>query len=112
MLSGTDSFELIEIHDEVVSERHLLVELVAKVQMVKIILSQLQRQQAAHKGGLSASLIAYKRRHTFVSVQHIHLQPVSYGRSEPDGEIVQLFRADTWDTAEDLCNVVLSVPFG
>ena len=78
--------------------------------MVQIVLTQAGRQQAAHEGGLAAALRANQRRYTLIAVQHIHLHPVGNSRSQPDGQIVQLLRADARQTAEDTGHVVLSVP--
>ena len=95
VLLNTDGLELIQIHEEIIRQSHLLVELVAQVQMVHIKLSQLQGQQSTHKGGLTTTLITNKRRHTFIAMKHIHQLPMSHSRTKPDGEIVQLFRGDT-----------------
>ena len=78
--------------------------------MVEIVLTQVYRQQSTHESSLSATLSSNERRHTLVSMQHIHLQPVGNGRAQPDREIVQLLRGDARDTSKHLCNVVLSVP--
>ena len=43
MLSGADSIQLVEVHQQVVRQRHLLVELVREVQVVQMILAQIHR---------------------------------------------------------------------
>ena len=80
--------------------------------MVEIILTQLRGQQSTHKGGLTTTLSAYKRRYTLIAVQHIHLQPMGHGRAEPDGEIVKLLRTDARYATKYPGDMVLSIPFG
>ena len=112
LLRRTDGLEFVEVDEEVVGQRHLLVELVREVQMAEEVLSQMGRQEATHEDGLSTALLTNQRWHTLIAVQHVHLEPMGYGRAEPDGEIVQLLGTDTRDSAEETGHVVLSVPLG
>ena len=110
LLGRTDGIELVEIHEEIVRQRHLFVELIRQIQMVEIILTQVYRQQSTHESGLSATLSPNQRRHALVAVQHIQLQPEGNGRAQPDREIVQLLGGDARDASKYLCDMVLSVP--
>ena len=85
MLAGTDGIQLIEVHNEVVRQGHLLVELVREVQMVQEIHTQFWRQQTGHKGGLSTALSTNQRRHTLIAMKRVHLKPVGHSRADPDG---------------------------
>ena len=110
LLRGTDGVELVEVYQQVVRQRHLLVELVREVQVVKIVLAQVVRQQAVEERGLTTALGTNERRYTLVAVQRVHLQPVGHSRTNPDGQERQVLRGESWQTAEELCHVVLSVP--
>ena len=112
MLTGADGFELIEVHQQIVCQRHLLVELIREVQMVQKILTKLRRQHTHHKSGLSASLGANQRRHALIAVKRIHLQPMGYSSTQPDGQVVKMLCADTRKATEELCHMVLSIPCG
>lgn len=68
--------KLIYVDKEIMSERHLGVKLIGKVDVVEEILAQMIRQQAIGKGTLAATLLADKHRSGFVAMKHIHLQPV------------------------------------
>ena len=78
--------------------------------MVQIILAQLRWQQAMEESGLAAALSANQRGHALVAMQGIHLQPVGHSRSQPRCEKSLLLRGDARQTAEELCDVVLTVP--
>ena len=80
MLAGTDSVQFVKVHQQIVGQCHLLVELVRKVQMVEIILAQFDGQQAMEESGLATALRTNQRGHTFVAVQGVHLQPVGHSR--------------------------------
>ena len=80
--------------------------------MVKEILPQMRRQQALYEGGLTTTLCSYERGHTLVAMQRVHLQPVGHCRAQPDGEEGMLFGGDARQSGEELCHMVLSVPFG
>ena len=112
MLTGADGIQLIEVHQQIVRQRHLLVELVREVQVVQIILTQCRWQQAMEEGGLAASLSANQRGYALIAVKRIHLQPVGHSRAQPGGEIALLLGGDAWQSAEQLADVILSVPAG
>ena len=112
MLRGTDGIQLVEVHQQIVGQRHLLVELVREVQVVKIVLAQMLGQQAAQEGGLATALTAYERGHTLVAVQRVKLQPVGNGRAQPDSQIARLLGGDAGQTAEEVSHVVVAVPLG
>ena len=78
--------------------------------MIQIILAQLGRQQTTHKGRLATTLRANQRRHTLVAVKRVHLQPVCHSGTNPDSEETVLFRAETRQSAEDSCHMILPVP--
>ena len=73
MLTGTNGIELVEIDNQVVGKCHLLVELIRKVQMIEVILSQMWRKQPTKEGCLSTALCSNQRWYTFVAVQQIQL---------------------------------------
>ena len=110
LLGRADGFQLVEVDQEIVRQSHLLIKLVRQIQMVEVILTQMLRQQTTHEGGLSATLTSDERRHTLITMKHVHLQPVGHSRSQPDGEIVQLLGGDAWNTGKNLGYMVLSVP--
>ena len=97
LLAGTDGFELIEVHQQIVSQCHFFVKLVREIQMIHVVLSQVMRQQATQKSGLATTLTANQRGHTLVAVQGVHLSPVSHSRAEPDTQEIQLFTGDAWN---------------
>ena len=78
--------------------------------MIQIVLTQVQRQETTHEGGLSTTLSSDERWYALVSMQHIHLKPVGHRRAQPDCEIVQLLGSDAWNASEDFGYVVLSIP--
>ena len=86
MLRGSDGLELVEVHNQVVRQRHFLVELVRQVQVVEIVLTQFWRQQAVEESGLATALCSDQRRHALIAVQRVHLQPMGHGRQYPGGE--------------------------
>ena len=112
MLTGTDSLQFIEVDQEVVCQRHLLVKLVGEVHVVKEVLTQMRREQAHDKGGLATPLRTNQRGNALVAMQGVHLEPVGYHRAQPDNEETMLLRADAGQSAEETGNVVLSVPLG
>ena len=79
------------------SERHLGIKLIGKVDVVEEILSQMIRQQAIGKGTLAANpqkaaLPTGSLGGVSVAMaKHIHLQPVGDSRTEPGGAPSQLF---------------------
>ena len=42
MLTGADSLEFVKVHQQIVGQRHFLIELVRQVQVVKIVLTKLK----------------------------------------------------------------------
>ena len=112
MLTGTDGLQFVKTYQEVVRQRHLLVELVREVQVVQEILAQMRRQQTLEEGGLSAALSSNERRHNLIAVQGVHLQPMSHTGAQPDAEKILLFCADSRQATEQLRYMVLSVPLG
>ena len=112
MLAGADSLQFIEAYQEVVRQRHFLIELVREVQVVQEILAQMRRQQTLEEGGLSAALSSNERRHNLIAVQGVHLQPMGHTGTQPDAEKILLFCADTRQATEQLRYMVLSVPLG
>ena len=93
------------------SERHLGVKLIGKVDVVEEILSQIVRKQAISKGTLAATLFADKHRSGFVAMKHIHLQPVGDSRTEPGGAPSQLFACQPRNPAKEFSHMVLTIPF-
>ena len=57
--------KLIYVDKAIMSERHLRVKLIGKVDVVEEILSQMIRQQAIGKGTLAATLLADKHRDVY-----------------------------------------------
>ena len=112
LLRTAHLIELVDVHQQVVRQRHLLVELIAQVHMVEEVLAQLFGQQQAAEGALAATLCANQRGHHLIAVQRIHLQPVSHHRAHPDGEPVALVAADAGQAVEEGTHVVLAVPGG
>ena len=112
MLGGTDGFKFIEVHDEIVCQCHLLVELVREVQVVEIILTHLRRKQPSHEGGLTTALGSDEGRHTLIAVKHVQLEPMGCHRTEPDGKEGMLFGTEAGQTAEQTGHMVLTVPLG
>ena len=45
LLTGTNGLQLVEVHQQVVGQSHLLVELVRQVKVIQVILAQMRRQQ-------------------------------------------------------------------
>ena len=93
------------------SERHLGVKLIGKVDVVEEILSQIVRKQTIGKGTLATTLFADKHRSGFVAMKHIHLQPVGDSRTEPGGAPSQLFTCKSRNSAKEFSHMVLSIPF-
>ena len=93
------------------SERHLGIKLIGKVDVVEEILAQMIRQQTIGKGTLAATLLADKHRSGFVAMKHIHLQPVSHSRTEPSGAPSQLFTCKPRNPAKEFSHMVLTIPF-
>ena len=56
MLGGTHGIQLIEVHQQVVGQGHLLIELVREVQVVQIVLAKRQGKEATQEGGLTTAL--------------------------------------------------------
>ena len=80
--------------------------------MLQIILAQMRWQQPALEGGLATTLSADQRRHTFIAVKRVHLQPMGHCRAQPDGKIRRLLGADAGQSAKETSHMVLSVPLG
>ena len=59
VLTGTDCLQLVEVHQQVVGQCHLLVELVREVQVVEEVLSQMGWEQSGDEGCLTSSLCSY-----------------------------------------------------
>ena len=78
--------------------------------MVQIVLSQSGRQQPHQEGGLAASLSTDERRHTFIAVDGVHLQPVGHNRPQPRGQIAHQLRVHPRQAVEESSHVVLAVP--
>ena len=78
MLRGANGLQLIQIHQQVVGQGHLLIKPVGKVNGVLIILLQMPRQQATEEGGLTTTLGSDERRHHLISMKAVHLQPMGY----------------------------------
>ncbi len=112
MLAGTDGFQLVEVHQQVIRQRHLLVELVREVEMIQIIAAKVRRQHPTHKRRLATTLRTDQGRHTLVSMQRVHLEPVGNRREEPSREERLLLAAHARQAAEETDDVVLSVPLG
>ena len=102
LLTGTDRLQLVEVHQQIVRQRHLLVELIRQVQMIEEIQAQVRRKQTLHEGRLTTTLRTNQRGHTLVAVKRVHLKPVGHSRAQPDGEVVHLLRAEAWQTTEEL----------
>ena len=90
LLRSSHVGELVDIDKEIVGECHLGIKLIAKVDVVEEILAKFLRQQANGKGTLSAPLLTDEDRHRLIAMQHIHLQPMSHSRTQPDGAPVKL----------------------
>ena len=103
--------KLIYVDIEIMSERHLGIKLIGKVDVVEEILSQMIRQQAIGEGTLAATLLADKHRSGFVAMKHIHLQPVGNSRTEPGGAPSQLFACQPRNSAKEFSHMVLTIPF-
>ena len=98
MLAGADGFQLIQVHQQIVAQRHLLVELVREVQVIQVVLAQVLRQQSTQERRLATTLGTNQRGHALVAVVCVQLQPVGHRRAHPDGQEVQLLRADAWQS--------------
>ena len=59
MLRRPDRFEFIEVYQQIVRQRHLLIELIRQIEVIQIILTKLWRQQTMIEGGLTTSLRTY-----------------------------------------------------
>ena len=71
LLSGLVLVELIEHDDEVVAQRHVLVELVGEVHVVEEVLLKVGRQQPAAEDGFAATLVANQGGNGLVAVEQI-----------------------------------------
>ena len=111
MLAGTDGIKFVETHQEVVSKSHFLIELIRQVEMVQEILPQRHGQQTLEERCLTTALCANQRRHTFIAVQGVHLQPMGNGRTQPNGEKIHLLSTDARQTPEETSHMIVSVPF-
>ena len=112
MLRAADGIELIKVHQQIVRQRHLLIKLIRKVQVIQIILAQRWWQQPMEIGGLATALSTNQRRHALIAVKLVHLKPVGHDGAQPDGQKPLLFRSDARQAVEELGDMVLSVPFG
>lgn len=110
MLTGTDGIELIEVYQEIVRQRHLLIELVRKVEVVEVVLTQLERKESTHKSGLSAALRSDQSGHAFIAMERIHLQPMGHNGSNPGGQKAVMLCAEAWDSTEEISHMVLTIP--
>ena len=79
--------------------------------MVEEILAKFLGQQSDGEGTFSATLLSDKHRYGFISVQHVHLQPMGYCRTEPDGAPAKLFAGQPRNSAEKSSHMVLAIPF-
>ena len=94
MLTRSYRIQLIQVHQQIVRQRHLLVELVRQVQVVEVVLPEMRRKDPCHERCLTAALGTDQRGHALVSVNRIHLQPVGHSRAQPGGQIAVLLAAD------------------
>ena len=78
VLTGRDGIQLIDVHQQVVGKGHLLIELVRQVQMIQIVRTQMWRQQAHKERCLATTLSANQRRHALITMNGVHLKPVSH----------------------------------
>ncbi len=102
--------ELIDIDKQIVGKGHIAVELVAEVDMVEVVLTQMFRQKPYCESALATSLRPNQDRHTLIAVQRVHTHPMSNDRPQPDRAPRELFGRDARQSAKEFCNMILAVP--
>ena len=111
LLGNGNVGKLINVHQKIMGERHFRIKLVAEVDVVEEILAKFLGQQSDGEGTFSATLLSDKHRYGFISVQHVHLQPMGYCRTEPGGAPAKLFAGQPRNSAEKSSHMVLAIPF-
>ena len=110
LLAASHLIQLVDVHEQVVGQRHLLVELVGEVHVVEEVHAQLLGQQQPAESGLAASLPSDEGGHHLVAVEAVLLHPVSHHASQPEVHPVALLGAQARQAVEECVDVVLAVP--
>lgn len=71
--------------------------------------SHKRRIAMQHLLGLATTLSTYQHRHTLVSMQQIHMAPISHHRANPYTKKLQLFCGDTRKSTEQSGHMVLTI---
>ena len=110
MLAGVDGIQFVEVHQKIVRQGHLLIELIRQVQVVEIILAQLRWQQAMKEGSFATTLSTNQCWYAFITMKGVHLEPVGHSRQQPRSQISLLLGGEAGQTTEHLADVVFAVP--
>ena len=112
LLAASHLIQLVDVHEQVVGQRHLLVELVGEVHVVQEVHAQLLGQQPSAEGGLAASLPSDEGGHHLVAVEAVLLHPVGHHAAHPQVHPVALLGAEAGQAVEECIDVVLAIPLG
>ena len=80
--------------------------------MIEEVLSQIGWKKPLHERRFTTSLRPDQGWYAFISMESIHLKPVSHRGSKPDGKKSMLFRTNSGNATEKMGHVILSVPLG
>ena len=91
-------------------ERHLRVKLIAKIDMVEEVASQLLWQETIGEGALATTLLPDEDGCHLIAMERIEMKPMSHGRTKPSGAPSQLFARDAGDSAKQCRHMILAIP--
>lgn len=110
LLAGTETVELLEHDKEVVGQREVGIKLVAHVEVVHGVLSQVVGNEADAKRTLARALMADEDGNGLVAVEGVELQPVGHHGAMPDAAPIDLLGGDARDAAVEFGEAIDAVP--